>query len=149
MVAACAVLALYWRTSSTQLKSTVHRFANSPDVSTHTGPMMFFFGPLGLSSHSASSSNWYSWEVVADIDETETHLFIYVGSYRAFILPRAECDSSQSWDQLVATIRTLRSTAKNYLPQCPRCSFDLSGIPVEGCPECGWKRGAPFDGACV
>jgi hypothetical protein len=34
----------------------------------------------------------------------------------------------------------LRRHIRRKRGQCPKCGYDLRGIPGSGCPECGWNR---------
>jgi len=43
------------------------------------------------------------------------------------------------WALVVGVFLRLRNRRRIRLGRCANCSYDLSGLPVAACPECGWK----------
>ncbi|MCA9284595.1 MAG: hypothetical protein KDA22_05250 [Phycisphaerales bacterium] len=136
-----AIVLLGWPRSR-YVHSLLRAFTNASDGEANLGASELVFDDAGLSSHSALLSSWHDWQLVSDIQETSTHLFIHVGRFRAFMIPRARTTCDRSWPEMIEAIRSYRAQARNFERRCPQCGFDLRSLPLHGCPECGWSRGS-------
>ena len=81
------------------------------------------------------------WHAVAVIDETPAHLFVRIGD-NALIIPTTRFPSDAARREFISLARQYRQQAPSVMAKCPGCGYELKGVLVDGCPECGWRREA-------
>jgi len=99
----------------------LRRLAKSKDGDTH-GPsrMRVALSPEGLSHESPDCSVRHRWSGIQGVAKTKDHLFIFIDSSHAYVVPRRAFQSAGDFDAFVTRAEDyLRQAKSGSAPACP------------------------------
>lgn len=95
-----------------------------------------------LSIAHPASDTLIRWHAFHQLVTTEKALYCFVDESSAHIIPRHAFQDDAAFQEFIQQVRQYREQGPSVELKCPECSYDLTGIVIEGCPECGWHREA-------
>ncbi|MCZ6834817.1 MAG: YcxB family protein [Planctomycetota bacterium] len=102
-----------------------------------------FLTPEHVESRTALETSQLKWQAIFAFKNNENAFYLFLDKNRAIMLPlRVICDAGYEPENVLRDIKAWRAGAPSREMKCPTCDYELKGISVQGCPECGWAREA-------
>lgn len=137
----CIIWWLVFRSIRATSKKKMRQMLEEGENRNLAGRKRVTLTPVALVEKTPFSESSTKWVAIEKIVASSTHLFIYVGSTAAYIIPRSAFKSVEEFDEFRSAAIAFHTT---IVPgRCKNCGYDLLGNTLGRCPECGQEIPKP------